>query len=158
MTVDQKMFKGLGVYKFNWVLKNKLSVENQIMSTNYLASGIKVDEKAYKLLKDLYRFRLFRNKLIYDYKVDNVIGKIYRTKLSSQPIYVMSKQWFKQELYRTQSSMLRKIIEDNIQLQDLIPDYLEYLHQKHVDAMKYWHNTTSFHIMEDEKDEHNEIG
>ena len=158
MPIDQKIFKGLGVYKFNWVLKNKLSIENQIMSTNYLASGIKIDEKVYKILKDLYRFKLFRNKLIYDNKVDNIIGKIYRTKLSPQPIFVLSKQWIKQELYRTQSPTIRKIIEDSVLLQDIMPDYLEHLHQKHLDAMKYWHNTTRFHIMEEDKHEHNEIG
>lgn len=154
---QQKLYKGLGVYRFNWVTKNKLSIETQTMSTNYLASGIKIDEKVFKYLKNLYKFEIINNKLVYDPKTENIIGKKYRTQLSSQPIYVLSKQWMKQELYRTNSPMLKKFIADNVQASDILPDYKEHLHQKHLDDIKYWHLKTSFHMMEGEPNEFDEI-
>ena len=156
MSDQSKFYKVLGVYRFNWVIKNNLSIETQTMSTNYLASGIKVDEKVFKYLKNLYRFEIINNKLVYDPKTENIIGKKYRTQLSNQPIYVLSKQWMKQELYRTNSPVLKKFIADNVQASDILPDYKEHLHQKHLDDIKYWHLKTSFHLMEGESNERNE--
>lgn len=157
MGVDSKIYKGLGVYKFNWVTKNKISIQTSEMSTNYLASSVVIDEDAFKTLKDLYRFRICKGKYVYDFKVGNVIGKRIYTKISDKPMYTLSKQWIKQEIYRTNSPLLKNIIENNVQLLDILPDYKEHLHKKHLEEMKLWKNVADFNNFKGVDDEFDEI-
>ena len=127
------------------------------MSTDYMATCIVVDESAYKWLHDLYRFRVYNNKHIYDPKANDIIGKKLQTKLSTIPIYVLSKRWIKQELYRTGSPTLKDIINNNVQLIDLLPDYDKYVEERTKEALKYWKNVTPNRANEGVLDEFDEI-
>lgn len=156
MTIYQEKFKGIDPNKIRWVRHAIILPETRRVNLDFLETAVKVEEEMYKTLKDIYNFRLINDKFIYDFKSDAVIGKKLHTKLSNTPIFLLSKDWIKQEIYRTGSPMLRKFIENNLMLCDIMADYLQYVKNRHEEAMKYWKLVTKYHVMADEEKEEDE--
>lgn len=92
----------------------------QVSNENDSLIEISIDD--FNKINQLYKF--IHNKGIYfDKKRNKIVAKLKKNLLNNKDYYTFSKNWLRDELISTNSSLLLDIIKNNIHCYDIFTEY-----------------------------------